>query len=348
MDKNGHGGDIYSYQNVLDFSANTSPLGLPGGVRQAVIDSLLDADIYPDVHCRVLKGAIAAAHHLPSEWICCGNGAADLIYALVLAKKPKKALLLAPTFGEYEQALAIVDAKISYEVLDESEDFCCTDQILEQLNEDIDMVFLCQPNNPTGKLIEPELMAAILKKCRQSHCLVVVDECFMEFVSQAKDYSVEKYLPEMSDLFILKAFTKCYGMASLRLGYGLCQNSGLLAQMAAVTQPWNVSGIAQAAGIAALKEQDYLKELKALIAAEKPYLETALADLGFKVFRGTANYIFFKGPKNLKEKCLLQGILIRDCSNYQALSEGYYRIAVRTHKENEMLVTALKKEAHNE
>jgi threonine-phosphate decarboxylase len=153
----------------------------------------------------------------------------------------------------------------------------------------------------------------------------------------------KKLLKEMPNLFILKAFTKMYGMPGLRLGYGLCSDIPLLEQMHQMTQPWNVSVPAQFAGAAACKEIDFVAKTKTYIAQEREYLSNELKRLKFTVYDSQANYIFFEAPKNLWDLCEKENILIRDCSNYRGLTKGYYRIAVKTRQENEELIRVLSK-----
>lgn len=336
-----HGGDVYRNPGILDFSANCNPYGMPKGVKEAVIQALDKAECYPDVKCDTLRRALAKEEEVPEEKIICGNGAADLIFGLVLARKPKKALLLAPTFAEYEQALSSVECEIVYVPLSEKEGFVPQENFINAITEDVDMVFFCNPNNPTGILAEREYVEKILQRCKKNNAFFVLDECFIDFIENPEDYTMKEYLQTYTDFFLLKAFTKKYAMAGIRLGYGFCSDKNTLENMQAVMQPWNVSVLAQEAGVAALKEKEYVKETFDKIKIEKEWLLGKLKELDICCYPSKANYIFFKGPLHLKEKCLKQGIAIRDCSNYPNLEEGFYRIAVRKREENERLTEVL-------
>ncbi|MDO4305658.1 MAG: pyridoxal phosphate-dependent class II aminotransferase [Eubacteriales bacterium] len=341
MKKHIHGGNIYQYENCLDFSANCNPLGTPESVIEAASESLRHIAAYPRVGCGPLREAIGQYENVPPENIICGNGAADLIFSLCRAVRPKNALLPAPTFAEYEQALrSCGDCTVEYYFLKEDEDFRLQSSFLEALHKELDIVFLCNPNNPTGMLTNRELLLEVLKKCRELDILLVVDECFLDFVRNPGDYTLKEQLLQYENLFLLKAFTKRYAMAGIRLGYGLTGNRRLLQDMEAVTQPWNVSTVAQAAGIAALKEREYVEAGRQLVFRESLSLRKSLKKLGLQVFPSKANYVFFKGPEDFFESCVQEGILIRDCSNYPGLSKGYYRIAVRKPEENRRLVEA--------
>ena len=253
-----HGGDWAGYRaefgrDPLDFSANVSPLGLPEGVARAITAALPTADRYPDPLCRELRAKLALHEGVPAEQILCGNGAADLIFRLVWAKKPRRALVTAPTFAEYATALKSIGCTVERFFLREQEDFAVTDAFCAAIRPGVDMVFLCQPNNPTGQLTALPLVEQILRRCAACGTLLVVDECFLDFLPDHALHTAKGLLGE-GDLVILKAFTKLYGMAGVRLGYALSADTALLEQMQACGQPWGVSSLAQTAGLAALEE----------------------------------------------------------------------------------------------
>lgn len=337
-----HGGNVYQYRNCLDFSANCNPLGTPKSVKRAVVESLEHISDYPQVGCGPLKQAIAEYEGVRPESIICGNGAAELVFSVCRAKKPKKALLPVPTFAEYEQALVSVGCEVEHFMLREEEGFRLQKKFIQALHKELDMVFLCNPNNPTGILLEREFLFEVLRICRELEILLVVDECFLDFVKKPEAYTLKAQLARYHNLFLLKAFTKRYAMAGIRLGYGICENRALLEDMELATQPWNVSSMAQAAGIAALKETAYVEAGRQTVFEEAAYLTEELKKAGLKVYPSQANYLFFKGPEDLFARCVEKGILIRDCSNYPGLCKGWYRTAVKTHGENQKLAAALK------
>ena len=340
-----HGGDWAGYRaefgrDALDFSANVSPLGLPEGVAQAITASLATADRYPDPLCRALRAKLAQHEGVPMEHILCGNGAADLIFRLAWAKKPRKALLLAPTFAEYAAALESVGCTVQRHFLQPENDFAVTERFCRAIEETTDMVFLCQPNNPTGQLTPPELVERILQRCESCGALLVVDECFLDFLPDCETWTAKRLL-NSRQLVILKAFTKLYGMAGVRLGYCLCADTALLEQMRAAGQPWAVSSLAQAAGLAALDETAYAAQVQTLIAQQRPLLQDGLRALGLRVLDGKANYLLFQGPETLGEALRSKGVVLRSCANYPGLNDSWYRTAVRTAPENKRLLQAL-------
>lgn len=342
-----HGGDWAGYEaeygtKPLDFSANVSPLGLPEGAQAAAAASLAAADAYPDPLCRALRGAIAESEQVDAAWCLCGCGASDLIYRAVLAKKPRRAVVTAPTFSEYEAALALTGCEVAHYFLKEETNFLLQPDVLDAITPETDMVFLCEPNNPTGRTTPRKLLLAALERCREVGALLVVDECFGAFLEDPTGHTMKAYLMQYPNLLILNAFTKLYAMAGLRLGYCLCSDSALLEAMRAAGQPWPVSGVAQAAGVAALREKEYVRALRALIAAERPWLRRELEGLGFRVVPGEANYLLFSSPVSLVGPLRRRGILLRHCANYHGLGQQWYRTAVRKHEENERLIAALR------
>ena len=328
-----HGGDWAGYRaefgrDPLDFSANVSPLGLPEGVAKAITAALATADRYPDPLCRALREKLAVAEGVPAEWLLCGNGAADLIFRLALAEKPRTAL---------ETAGCTVERHF----LREENDFAVTKDLLNAVHLGTNMVFLCQPNNPTGQLAEPALVEALLRRCEAVGAVLAVDECFLDFLPEGEGLSAKHLLKNSKKLIILKAFTKLYGMAGVRLGYCLCSDTELLARMRAAGQPWAVSSLAQAAGIAALDETEYVAKVRALIEAQRPVLADGLRALGLRVIEGRVNYLLFRAPEALGEALRRKGAVLRSCGNYPGLDASWYRTAVRTENENRQLLALL-------
>lgn len=342
-----HGGDWAGYRakfghDALDFSANVSPLGLPEGVAQAIVNALSTADRYPDPLCRELRQKLSASENVYENQILCGNGAADLIFRLVLAKKPRRALLPAPTFAEYASALKTVGCEVEYFFLKEENDFEITEELLSALHETIDMVFLCQPNNPTGQIVTSDFLEKLLKKCRACHATPVIDECFLDFLPEHESRTAKRFLAQFPELVILKAFTKLYAMAGVRLGYVLSGDEKLLENMREAGQPWAVSSLAQAAGVAALDETEYADHVRSLIARERPRMIASLRSLGLRVLDGQANFLLFKAPEDFGERLKEKGAVVRGCANYPGLDNTWYRTAVRTPEENEKLLKIMR------
>lgn len=338
-----HGGDWAGYRaefghDALDFSANVSPLGLPAGVAAAITNALPTADRYPDPLCRELRAALAGAEGVPADWILCGNGAADLIFRLALAVRPRRALLPAPTFAEYEAALQTVGCAVQRVFLREENEFAVTEKFIDTVTPETDIVFLCQPNNPTGQMTPPALVERLVRRCAECGAVLVVDECFLDFLPDRDAWTAKQLLRDAPQLVILKAFTKLYAMAGVRLGYVLCGDAALLEKMRGAGQPWAVSSLAQAAGLAALQETAYAGAVRALIAEQRPRMAAGLRALGLRVMDGQANYLLFRATPDFGEKLRRRGAVVRSCANYPGLDAAWYRTAVRTAEENTRLL----------
>ena len=339
-----HGGDIWSCPApVLDFSANLNPLGMPPQVRQAAEASITDAVHYPDPACRRLTAGIAVRDGVKPEQVLCGAGAADLIFRLVWAERPRRAMVTAPTFSEYEGALGQVGCAVTRHLLRRERNFDVDEGLLEAIGPDTELVFLCTPNNPTGRLISRDLLLRIAEKCRDLGAVLAVDECFLPLSCGGP--GLAPWLVEYPNLLLLRAFTKSYAMAGLRLGYALCADTALLERMSAGGPPWSVSTPAQAAGLAALTQCPHWPEkARAFLEGERPALAAGLSALGLDVVPGQANYLLFRaaGVTDLKESMLTQGVLIRSCANYHGLGEDWYRVCVGQAEQNRRLLAALR------
>lgn len=342
-----HGGDVLTAQAryggpVLDCSANLTPLGMPPQVGEAAARAAANAAPYPDPLCRALRAAIAAHDGVAPGQVLCGGGAAELIFRLAYALRPRRALVTAPTFSEYEGALGQVGCAVTRHLLRRERNFDVDEGLLEAIGPDTELVFLCTPNNPTGRLIDQELLLAVAEKCRGLGAVLAVDECFLPLACGGP--GLAPWLVEYPNLLLLRAFTKSYAMAGLRLGYALSANTALLERLSLSGPPWSVSTPAQAAGLAALTQCPHWPEQgRAFLEGARPALAEGLSALGLDVVPGQANYLLFRaaGAADLKEKMVKKGVLIRSCANYHGLGEDWYRVCVGPTEQNRRLLAAL-------
>lgn len=341
-----HGGDIYRNRVTLDFSANVNPFGTPEPVKAAICAAAEEISCYPDPYCTTLRRELADRFGVPEDAILCGNGAAELIFSFAAALRPKTALLPVPSFAEYETALRSVSVEPVFHSLLRENGFAVSEEILGAITENTEALLLCSPNNPTGRSIEKKLLLAILDRCRKTGTWLFLDECFQDLCDEDKAFSLIGSLADNDRVLILRAFTKTYGMAGVRLGYAISKNRGLLDRMSETVQPWNVSTVAQKAGLAALGCSGWAERARTLFRAEKAYLYQALDALGISVLPGDANFLLLSGVSTLVEALLEKGILVRDCANYRGLKKGDVRIAVRTHAENAALIAAIAEALH--
>ncbi len=322
-----HGGAAREGQ--LDFSANISPLGVPGPVKTVLRDLAAGDDLarYPDSDCAALRAAIAGREGVSSEQVLCGNGAADLIYRFVTALRPKRALVLQPTFSEYEKALALAG---------------CPDR----LGPELDLFVFCSPNNPTGVSAPVDLLERVLDRCAEQRIHVLWDASFLDFSAEPDAYRAVmcRARDKRQDLYVLNSFTKLYALAGLRLGYLLAPDAGMPASMQAAGAPWTVSTAAQAAGAAALGCDDYVAELRRYIANEKEDLRETLESLGVRVVPSDANFFLLRTEREDLADVLEEeyDIVVRRAGNFPGLDDHWLRVAVRTRDDDQTLIRALK------
>ena len=333
-----HGGDIYNSIAELDFSINTNPLGMPPEVRDAIISAVDLCAFYPDPYCRALRESISSCEGVPCGDILCGNGAAELIYSYALAlHDDRPALIISPTFSEYRSALNAAGIAAEDYILSCDNGFALTDDILNADLSRYSAVFLCTPNNPTGRIVEPDILLSIAR----TGVRLFADMCFLELSGLGDIYDIPRLISAYPNVAVLKAFTKSCAIPGLRLGYLMCSDRDFLESMSTKTQCWNVSTLAQTAGCAALRCRDTLTRAAELIAGEREYMSRELSSLGFTVFPSSANYILIYNDRDLYRELLARRILIRDCSDYVGLDKGFYRLAVRTRDENDRLIAAI-------
>ena len=361
MDK--HGGNIYGNENIiLDFSVSLSPLGMPEGIKEAIRNSVDSFGDYPDSNQGKLREAIGRRYGVSSEKIICGNGAADLIYRIPFAiermkdktkgsKTEGRALIIQPAFSCYEEALKEAGFEIDDYVLDENAGFLPGDDLLETISRgNYDVVFACNPSNPVGALMEKEYVLRLAQTCKEKNTYLLLDECFLELTGKADELSLINHNEGNDYLIILRSFTKTFAMAGLRLGYIISENESFIKEMMSIGQPWPISKPAEAAGIKAIEEKTYVKEVNAFLEGERRRVKDELSSLGLKVYEPSSNYIFFLGPEGLKEELLKKRFLIRDCSNFKGLEKPAwnkeklmpYRIGLKNQDENRALLEAMK------
>ncbi len=219
---------------IIDFSANINPVGLNENVKAAMINAIDKVVKYPDITYFNLNNSIGEFEKVDISNIMLGNGAAEVIFNIVRALKPRKALLPAPTFSEYEEAIISVDGEIEYYKLNEYNNFKLDNGFIERIKDDIDIIFICNPNNPTGVLTTQEFIREVLKKALTTDTVVVVDESFIDFVKQSEIYLSNNLLMDYKNLIIVKSLTKFFAIPGARIGYGLCSNNEIINEISKV------------------------------------------------------------------------------------------------------------------
>ena len=345
----GHGGYIncvYGNNGVLDFSASINPLGYPETVKKVIsknMDSILH---YPDIDCSYLRKYIATKIGHSADALIVGNGSTELFYLIPRTIRPVKGIVFQPTFSEFKEALKCSFTEVVNIMLNEDDGFRLEYRKEYFNDKELGMAILCNPNNPTGRLIEK---AVILDMARLHPDIVfVVDEAFMDFVSEPDKYSVINEAGVLHNLIVVKSLTKFYGFPGLRIGY-MVAHADMVKRMLDYKEPWTVNTLAQFAAVAALEDKEFFYRSREFMFSERTYLFGELSGInGFLPFKPAANYIFVRIKTNdvtsvlLNERLLRSGIVIRDCSNFLGLNDKYFRVAVRTREENTLLIRALK------
>ncbi|MCK5185617.1 MAG: threonine-phosphate decarboxylase [Deltaproteobacteria bacterium] len=348
-----HGGNIAEIsrkynlkaETIIDFSSNINPLGYPGALQNILRKEENCIATYPDSDSTELRKEIAKRIDSDLRTILVGNGSTELIYMIPRVIKPKCALISGPTFSEYEKSLLPIQCELRLFSLKEKDNFKVHIDTVTSLLPKIDILYLCNPNNPTGVLLGDSDINALLEEAEKRGVLVVVDESFMDFTDNE---SVTVEVKKRKNLIVIKSLTKIYGIPGLRLGY-LVANSKIVNSLNHHREPWTVNILAQKAGVTCLKDEEFIVKTKSFITREKRYLTGELNKIkGLKPCDSSTNYILIKLLKpgltsgRVYERMAKQGLLIRDCRSFRGLGSNYIRVAVRKRKENNLLIKRLK------
>ncbi|MGF7143041.1 histidinol-phosphate aminotransferase [Anaerotaenia torta] len=337
-----HGGDIYRNKVNMDFSVNINPLGMPDAVKDALLQAVEHCGEYPDIKAEALKKGIAQRTGVCPERIVAGNGASELFCAIVHAVRPRRTVIPVPSFFGYERAARASGGELIFYPMKAETGYQLEEGLLEYLTEEVDLLFLANPNNPVGNLIESRLLEKIAEHCGRKGITLVIDECFLEFTGKEEQYSYKDKLDRYPGVIVVRAFTKIYAIPGVRLGYLLCSGPEWKRRIEEQLPEWNLSVFAQRAGVAACGEEGFAGRTAWYVSRERQYLIGEMEKLGIKVYPSDANYLLLETEHPLYEGLLEEGILIRDCGNYKGLDRGFYRIAVKNREENELLLNAVR------
>ena len=381
-----HGGNIYkifrekNIKEILDYSSNINPYGIPESLKKRITENLEILERYPDPDYIELRQKLAHLNKVDVSNIILGNGATEIIFLFMKVINPKKILIAAPTFGEYERAAKATERvedssilgnsnkkkddekssgkqkiEIEYFELKESDDFKLNIHNLKnELEKKYDLLIICNPNNPTGKFLKLSETEQILKECNKYNTKLFIDEAFIDFLKDGMKESIINTKENKQNLFVTRAFTKFFAMPGLRLGYGIYFDKKLEKRISEKKEPWSVNNIAEMAGLTVLDDTKYIEETLKWIAEEKTYVYEKLNEInGIKPYKTEVNFITVKIEDNfilkglnvkiLREKMLEQGILIRDASNFNFLDERFFRLAIKDRENNDRVIETLKK-----
>ncbi|MBP1962421.1 threonine-phosphate decarboxylase CobD [Paenibacillus aceris] len=352
LERYGHGGDLWTAEETfgwpkdqfLDFSSNMNPLGPPLVVQQILSDAWRDIVKYPDPAVRELRSKLAQKYEIPMESILVGNGAAELIDLIARVLKPSVTGLARPSFSEYEEAIHKTGGGIYNIPLRSSHQFELQQQDMEAAYSAVDLFFLGHPNNPTGKLIPRHILSNLIESGRSC----VLDEAFMDFVADEQEHSLLKLASTSRQLFVIRSMTKFYSIPGIRLGFMVAHPEAIREIQQQQVQ-WSVNYLAQRIGTAVLEDEKFERNSRHWLQEEKAWLTGQLRQLGLDVVFTEVNFVLFSFPepmgltvKQAQKYMGQQGILIRDASLFEGLSERYCRVAIRLREDNVRLIEGLR------
>ncbi|MBE0478761.1 threonine-phosphate decarboxylase [Candidatus Aerophobetes bacterium] len=351
VSKFSHGGGIYqvaekygiSPEEIIDFSANVNPWGTSLGLEKIIKENLQSIFRYPDTYCRKLTLLLSNHLGIACDNILVGNGATEIIYLAMRAVKPRYAVIPVPTFSEYERALKLAGGQVKFLYLKERQGFSLNVDALIEKAKKVQMIILCNPNNPTGNLLPGEEMDKIINNAEKKGIATLLDESFIDF---QPEFTLVDKLKKNKNLIILRSFTKFFSIAGLRLGYAVADKS-LISKIKSFKEPWTVNCLAEVAGIHILKNLKRAEGLREKTKRERSVLYENLCRIkGIKPYPSQANFILIKIKASISSSYLTEelakgGILVRDCSNFSGLGDKFIRVAVRKKEENRKLICSL-------
>ena len=336
-------------ENIVSFSANINPLGISGKLRQSLSEQLDAITTYPDREYKELRKCIAAYAGTQSENVVVGNGSTELISLVIQSEQPKKAMILGPSYSEYEREITLAGGHTLYYPLQEDRDFQMdVSDFCSHLTDDLDLLILCNPNNPTSTSICRDDMRIILDACLQHGIFLMVDETYVEFTHPEAKVSSVPLTSYYSNLAVLRGTSKFFAARGLRLGYAITGNTDLIRSISSRQNPWTISSLAEIAGRLMFTDQEYIDNTRELINTERERICRRLKEWpSVKVYDPTANFVLVKILREdtdadlLFDRCIRKGLMIRNCSTFPFLSNKFFRFCFMTPEENDHLLAEL-------
>ncbi|NBK90883.1 aminotransferase class I/II-fold pyridoxal phosphate-dependent enzyme [bacterium 1XD21-13] len=353
-----HGSDLEKIEQVygikkeeiVSFSANVNPLGISPRMRSALIERIDCITSYPDREYTSLRRQISAYTQAPLEHIVVGNGSTELISLFIQLEHPKKALILGPTYSEYEREISLGGGTSLYYPLQEKAGFLLdVEDLRSHLNEDLDLLVICNPNNPTSSAISQRTMRKILDECKRHDICVMVDETYVEFAPSYEDITAVPLTRYYNNLIILRGVSKFFASPGLRLGYAITGNEDLMKRINSLKNPWTINSLAAVAGELMFSDKDYIAKTKELTSKERARICRELKSWGtVKVYESYANFVLVHIEKEgvtaeaLFEHAIRRKMMIRNCCTFPFLDNRYFRFCFMTPSQNDRLLACLK------
>ena len=353
-----HGSDLEKIEKVFgikkesitSFGANVNPLGISPMLRKNLAAHIDAITSYPDREYTDLRNAISIYTGAPLDSIMVGNGSTELIGLFIQILEPKKALLIAPTYSEYEREIQLSGGICTYHFLKEEQDFHLhTDDLLSDITSDMDLLIICNPNNPTSTIIPRSDMDRIVDHCQTTGTCVIIDETYVEFAPDPESVTSIPLTDKYSNMVILRGISKFFAAPGLRLGYAICNNSSLYEHINEIKNPWTINSLAGVAGEIMFSDHQYIHETKIFTNKERNYCRSELNSIpSVKYYDSYGNFILVRILKegissyDVFEHCIKKGLMIRDCSDFPGLDDHYIRFCFMSHEKNMELIAAFK------
>lgn len=338
-------------EKITGFGANVNPLGISPKMRAGLAEKIDVITTYPDPEYTELRGHIAGYAGCRPEQVMVGNGCTELISLFIQAIHPSQALVVSPTYSEYEREILLAGGNIRYYALQEKQDFQLdVEDFCRELTDDLQLCVICNPNNPTSTAITPEEMRRILTCCREHDIFVMIDETYAEFAPEKVSISSTGLLKEFDNFAILRGISKFFAAPGLRLGYAMTSNLPLLEEIKEKKNPWTINSLADVAGALMFNDWDYIEKTRHLIASERERIYQELRTWkNIKVYKPYANFILVRILKegvtsyDIFVHAIRRGLMLRDCSTFPGLEdETFFRFCFMMPEKNTELLECLK------
>ncbi len=352
LPKTVHGGQAWRLEGIEDYSQNLNPLGPPVDLEEFITKAIGECGHYPDADCAVLKERIANHYGLSPENIAMGAGSSAIIrnFPYVFVSPGESVLIPKPSFAEYTQQCRLAGAQIDYLPLKAENDFRIDlDELFSKLrSKHYKAFYLCNPNNPTGRIENRDKVLEIVRFCEEAGTMVFLDETLLTLCAGHSRISLIREVNEFSNLVVVGSFTKSFAIPGLRIGYAI-SNPAIIAELEKAKLPWNVGTVEQAVGILLTEfDIDHVRNAALQLEKEKDVMRAGLADVGLHIDTPTDSFFYFipvdrfgvDGAK-MTELMLKNGIMVRDCASFGPEFKGYIRFCVKDRARNDAFVEAM-------
>jgi len=351
-----HGSDLEQIEqiygikatDITSFSANVNPLGISYKLRQTLANQLDAITRYPDRDYKALRSCIATYANTQADNVIVGNGSTELISLFIQTQEPKAALILGPTYSEYEREISLGGGTTKYYPLRPENNFNLdVDDLCNSLEDSIDLLVLCNPNNPTSTALSRKEIRKILDACMQHGIFVMIDETYVEFTADIANTTAVSLANFYNNLIVLRGTSKFFAAPGLRLGYAITGNHDLASAIDTRKNPWSINSLAEIAGRLMLSDHEYIEKTQKLIISERTRITSELKSLdSVRIFPPQANFILMQILKSdvtaedLFEHCIRQGLMIRSCSTFPFLDNSFVRFCIMNPEQNDKLIAA--------